>query len=220
MWRRRLRPRLRLTRTAITLESRIAATSRTGWSAYTLGYDVVNQLRTIVYSDGLTPNVSLQYDADGQRNQMVEGASTTTYTFDSLHRITQSTNGAGAQVAYAYDLLGHATRIVYPGGTNSVKRGYDDVDRLASVTDWLNNTTRLAYDQDGNPTTVAYPNRVAANLTYDAADRLGQIVDVANGSQFLNLTYSRDNGNQLASENATIYGYDPNNRLTGASTGA
>jgi len=41
--------------------------------SYTLAYDVANQLKTITYSDGVTPNVSVQYDPDGQRTQMGDG---------------------------------------------------------------------------------------------------------------------------------------------------
>jgi RHS repeat-associated protein len=186
--------------------------------SYTVGYDAVNQLKTITYSDGVTPNASLQYDADGQRKQMIDGTGTSTYAFDSFHRLVQNTNGAGAQISYGYDLLGHVTKLGYPGGTSTVNRTYDDAGRLSSVTDWLNNTTRFGYDANNNLISTNYPNSASTTFTYDAANRIMQIVDVANGSQFLNLTYGRDAGNQLSSDNSTTYGYDANNRVIGAST--
>jgi RHS repeat-associated protein len=188
--------------------------------SYTLAYDVANQLKTITYSDGVTPNVSVQYDPDGQRTQMGDGTGTTTYTYDSLHRLTETTNGAGAQVAYGYDLQGNVTKLLYPGGTDIVTRTYDDAGRTASVTDWLNNTTRFGYDVNGNLTTQTYPNGVAATFTYDATNRLMQRVDIGNGSQLLNLAYDRDASNLLTAENAIAYGYDLNNRVTAATGSA
>ncbi len=188
-------------------------------ASLTMGYDQDDQLKTITYSDGQTPNVTYAYDADGQRRQMIDGTGTSTYTMDSLHRLTQNTNGAGAQVQYSYDLLGHVTSLVYPGGISVVTRTYDDVGRLASLTDWLRNTTRFSYDPNNNLVAQYYPNGVTANFTYDATDRAVQIVD-ATGSQLLNLTYTRDGQSQVKSENSAAFGYDPNNRVTSAVTGA
>jgi RHS repeat-associated protein len=187
--------------------------------SYSLGYDQVNRLKSITYSDGHTPNVSYSYDADGQRKQMVDGTGTSTYTYDSLHRLTQNTNGNGAQVQYGYDLMGHVTSLLYPGGTGAVIKTYDDAARLASVTDWLKNTTRFGYDPNSNLVTQTYPNGAVASFTYDAADRLMQIVDTASAGQFLNITYNRDSKNQINGENSTTYTYDANSRLSAASTG-
>jgi RHS repeat-associated protein len=191
-----------------------------GSISYTMVYDVVNQLKTVTYSDGITPKVTFQYDAEGERTQMVDGTGTITYSYDSLYRLTQNTNGAGSQVQYAYDLVGHLTKLTYPGGTKSVSRTYDDAGRLASVTDWLNNTTRFGYDADGNLTTQTYANGAVAALTYDSADQLTQIIVSANASQLLNLTYSRAQAGQLIAENSIGYGYDQNNRVTSTVTGA
>lgn len=187
---------------------------------YSVGYDAVNQRKSITYSDGITPNVSYQYDADGQRTQMVDGTGTTTYSYDSLHRLTQNTNGAGAQVLYKYDLLGHLTTLVYPGAMNAVNRTYDDAGRLASITDWFNYSTKLSYDANSNLISEAYPNGVTATFAYDAGNRIMQIVDSTAGSQLLNLTYGRDASNRLTGENSASYAYDVNNRVTVAATTA
>jgi RHS repeat-associated protein len=188
--------------------------------SYTMGYDPINELKSVTYSDGGTPNVSYQYDADGQRTQMTDGTGTTTYAFDSLHRLTSNQNGASAQVQYGYDLLGHVTQIIYPGGRGAVNRTYDAAGRLVAVSDWLNNTTRFAYDPNGNLTAQRYPNGVVASLDYDAADRIKQSVEVSNGSQLLSLGYTQDMSSQLTAENSTTYGYDPNNRLITATIGS
>jgi RHS repeat-associated protein len=190
------------------------------------GYDAANELTAITYFDG-TPNVGpIHYDADGQRQDMTDGTGTTTYTFDSLHRLTQQTNGAGSQVKYGYDLRGHVNSITYPGGTNQVSRTYDDAGRLHTVSDWLpaHNTTQFDYDPNGNLVTITYPNQIKAlygdvvNHQYDAADQLPGIVDtqVVNGvtSTFASYSYSRDQVGQLTGDGTSTYNNDPVNRLT------
>jgi len=44
-----------------------SATPKTGCRCTTLTYDIANQLKTITYCDGVTPNVTnVSYDGDGQ----------------------------------------------------------------------------------------------------------------------------------------------------------
>jgi YD repeat-containing protein len=96
---------------------------------------------------------------------MNDGTGRTTYTYDSLHRLTQSTNGAGNQVQYGYDLNGHLTSLTYPGGSNKVTRTYDNAGRLATVADWLSHTTSFTYDANSNLTLETYPNSTTATFS-------------------------------------------------------
>jgi len=183
-------------------------------------YDAANQLIGIMYSDGTTPNVSFTYDADGQRQSMTDGTGQSSYTYDSLRRLTKSVNGAGQAVGYGYDLKGQLTSITFPAGTNTANRTYDDVGRMASVSDWLTHTTSFGYDVNSNLITQAYPNGTTASFSYDAADQLIGITDSAGATQFLSFTYTRDNIGLLTAENANTYGYDPLNRVTSSVAGA
>jgi RHS repeat-associated protein len=180
-------------------------------------YDAADQRTSITYSDGKTPNVSFAHDADGRRTSMTDGSGTTTYSYDSLNRLTRSVTGAGAQVSYDYNLRGLLTGLTYPGGAHTVTRGYDDAGRLTSVTDWLGHTTTFAYDPDGKPVSESYPNGTKASFTYDADDDLTAIADSGPTGQFLKLSYTRDAVGDLTAENASAYSYDSVNRLTGAS---
>jgi len=168
-------------------------------------YDVANQLKTITYSDGVTPNVTnTTYDADGQRTGMTDGTGTSAWVWDSLHRLTSYTNGNGAQVQYAYNLRNLSTTLTYPGSLN-VTRGYDDAGRFTSVQDWLSNTTTFGYDPNSNLTTETLPSGsgIVDTFTVDAADRLMGIADVKGGTTTLfSATYSRDNANQLTSDSS------------------
>src|SRR5262249_53259700 len=114
------------------------ATPKVGCTTY--GYDAADEVTSIAYSDGTTPNVSIGYDSDGQRQSMTDGTGSSTWVWDSLHRLTSSTNGAGSAVGYGYDLVGRVTGITYPG-SHLVSRVYDDAGRLTSVSDWLSHTT-------------------------------------------------------------------------------
>jgi RHS repeat-associated protein len=173
----------------------------------TNAYDAANQLVGITYSDGVTPNVTnITYDADGQRTAMTDGTGTSTWSWDSLHRLTSSTNGAGATVGYGYDPASNVTSIVYPSGAGTVSRTYDDASRLKTVQDWLSHTTTYNYDADSNPTSEVFPNTRTATNTFDGAGRLMTISDAPTAtpnSPYAKFTYGRDNANQLTSVTST-----------------
>ena len=179
-----------------------AATPKTGCTTFT--YDVANQLKTITYSDGVTPNVTnIAYDGDGERTGMTDGTGTSAWVWDSLHRLTSYTNGAGSQVQYAYNLRNLPTTVTYPGSLN-VTRGYDDASRLTSVQDWLTNSTSYGYDVNSNLTTETLPTAsgVVDAFTFDAADRLTAISDKKGKTTLFAATYTRDSANQLTSDSS------------------
>jgi len=168
----------------------------------TYAYDSANQLTAISYNDGHTPNVTnITYDSDGHRTAMTDGTGTSSWVWDSLHRMTSSTNGAGQTVGYGYDLKGQLTSITYPG-SHVVQRGYDDAGRLTSVSDWLGHTTTFTPDPDSNVTAEVYPNGTTATTGYDNADRPTSISDAptsAPSSPFASFGYTRDANEQVGS---------------------
>jgi RHS repeat-associated protein len=180
-----------------------AATPKTSCTTFT--YDLANQLKTVTYSDGVTPNVTnIAYDSDGQRTGMTDGTGTSGWVWDSLHRLSSYTNGNGAQVQYAYNLRNLPTAMTYPGA-NVVTRGYDDAGRLTSVQDWLTDTTAFGYDPNSNLTTETLPlaSGVVDTFSFDAADRMMAIADAKSGLVGLfSASYTRDNANQLTSDSS------------------
>ena len=168
----------------------------------TTTYDADNEPTSIVYSDGSTPNVSgVTYDADGQRTAMTDGTGSPTWVWDSLHRLTSSTDGRGDQVQYQYNLRGLVTQLTYPGGF-AVLRGYDDAGRWTSVQDWLGNSTTFGYDVNGNLTTKTLPSgtSIADTTGYNAADQLTSISDMRGTSTIFAASYGRDNVGQITSD--------------------
>ena len=177
----------------------------------TYGYDADNHLKSITYTDGHTPNGSnILYDANGHRTSMTDGTGTSSWAYDSLNRLTTSTNGAGAVVGHdylapslpgGYDLTGQVRHIVYPGSVGTVTRGYDDAGRLTSVQDWLGNTTQFGYDANSNFTTETFPGTGNVDtLSPDAANRLMGLSDMQGSSPLASFTYGRDAANQVTSE--------------------
>ena len=169
----------------------------------TNGYDAANLLKTITYSDDSTPNVSYDYNSDGQVTSMTDGTGTTTYSYDSLDRLTGQTNGDGQAVTYGYDLAGNQTSIGYPNG-NTVTDGYTD-GQLSSVTDWLGHETTFAYDPDSDLQTETFPSATSDVDTYgyDDADQLTSIDMDQSGSALATLTDTYNNDGELSNETQT-----------------
>jgi RHS repeat-associated protein len=192
-------------------------------------YDAANQLGAVDYSDAATPDVTnISYDADGQRTAMTDGTGTTTWTWDTLHRLASTTSGASRTVGYHYDLADRLTAIDYPNGTGTVTRDYDNADRLTAVTDWNSQQTTFGYDADSNLTSQTYPNGTAAVSTYD---RAGRSVDIRHAptanpaAPFASFGYGRSGGGLVTSVASTgvpadihTYNYDSLDHLTGVDT--
>ena len=197
-----------------------SALPATGCTTYT--YDTANQLTSITYSDAVTPNVSnITYDADGQRTGLTDGTGSSSWSWDSLHRMTSYTNGNGAQVQWQYNLRNLPTTVIYPGSSN-VTRGYDAAGRWTSVQDWNTNTTTFGYDPDSNLTTETFPaaSGVVDTFTFNAADQLTAVASNKGGSPLspFPAAYTRDAANQLASDGSAAsgtgsYKYTPLNQV-------
>jgi RHS repeat-associated protein len=194
----------------------------------TNGYDAAGELVSISYSTGVPANVTIGYDADGQRTTMTDGTGTSSWTYDSLHRLTSTTDGAGHTVSYGYDIGGRLTSIGYPSGVGTVNRGFDAANRLHTVTDWNSQTTTFNYDANSNLTAEIYPNGTTAAGSFDNADRQTGISDAPTAnpsSPFASFGYGLDGADLLTSVSSTgvpsdshSYGYDPVNRLTTVDT--
>ncbi|HEY5286701.1 MAG TPA: RHS repeat-associated core domain-containing protein [Solirubrobacteraceae bacterium] len=193
----------------------------------TYTYNADNQPTKISYSDGETPEVKYEYDADGNRTGMTDGTGTTTYTYDQLDRLTKTKDGHGDTVSYEYNLDNEPTKITYPN-SKSIERTYDKDGRLHTVTDWLEHTTTFSYDPDSNLSTTSFPSGTGEKDTYayDNADQMSE-VKMSKGEETLaSLAYTRNENEQvtnttgkgLPGEEEINETYDANSRLTKAGT--
>lgn len=173
------------------------------------GYDPADRLTAIGYSDGVTPNVSYHYDADGRRTSMTDGTGTTSYAYNQAGWLTSLTNGAGATVGYGYDQDGNATAITYPN-TKTVTRGYDTNDQLDAVTDWNGKQTTFTYDPDGDLTATRYQNGVTEADSYRPDDSMSELADTEGATTLADYAYARDPNAALTGVTATGTSPGPN----------
>jgi len=209
----------------------------------TFGYDALNRLTAIGYSDGKTPNVSYAYDANGNRRNMTDGTGITTYSVDELGRLTAVSSPGSVSVGYRYDLNGNATKLIYPDNT-AVTSSYDKANRLTGLADWASRSTSYGYFPDGGLQTVTNVDGTTATYSEDNAQRLTQVSNqqgssvidqhsytldslgnptqrsetlakVSGGSSASSTTYSYDSLYRLLGDGTTSYAYDPvGNRST------
>ena len=137
----------------------------------------------------------------------------TNYANDNLNRLTTITYPDATTVTYGYDVLSRLTAATNSNGT--VTLGYDNRGRVASTTDVFSQTIGYSYDANGNRTAMTLGGSANASYVYDSVNRLTQLNDSAS----LAVTYVYDVTNKLTARNlpngvATMYAYDGLDRLT------
>ena len=193
-----------------------------GAACTSYAYDVADQLKSISYGDGTTPNVTnIGYDPLGRRTAMTDGSGTSTWAWDSLGRSTAAKDGANKTVSYGYaNLRDPATTITYPSN-KTVVRDFDSAGRMTTTTDWLSNTTTYTPDADSNITKVTPPagTGLVDSYAFDDADRLMGITAKAGAATTASYSYGRDRNGQESSVTTTglsdthSYGYTVLNEL-------
>ena len=145
------------------------------------------------------------------------------YSYDSLNRLTGLANTNSGSFGFGYDALGRRTSLTRPNGVNT-SYSYDTLSRLLSVLHnggALPGSTSYTYDAAGNRLTKtavqeASPNPVSvlSQFSYDNIYELTQAV--VNGSVAEGYTYDAV-GNRLTSAGPTSYNYNASNELTSTS---
>jgi RHS repeat-associated protein len=185
--------------------------TKVGCTTYT--YDADTELTSVSYSDSPSEEVtSITYDSDGQQTGMTDGTGSSTWVYDSLHRLTSDTDGNGDTVDYGYtygsgptyDLKDQVRSITYPNSVGTVDQTWNTDGTLASVTDWNGKETTSSYDANGNETgqTVPSTTNVTDTFGYGAADQMTSVSDVAGSTTLFSDTYTRDDNGQVTGDSS------------------
>jgi RHS repeat-associated protein len=143
-------------------------TTDPGDGLITASFDALERLAGIDYSDS-TPDVTIEYDAVGNRSRMTDGEGETAYTYDAANRLGRVDRN-GDVISYAYDAAGHVIRRAYPNGTVQ-SLAYDATGRLGSIdVDGVRHVT-YGYDPAGRPTSADVATGVRHSWSYDRAGR-------------------------------------------------
>jgi RHS repeat-associated protein len=205
----------------------------------TFAYDSLSRLitainpesGTVCYGQWNGSNCVNGYDANGNLIAQTDARGiVTSYSYDSLNRITLKTSSGASGVPGFYYAYG------YDSGTNGIGRlsfhsnyvnadtvyTYDVMGRVSSQANWTpsspNNSsivTAATYDLAGHITSLTYPDGRTVNQTWDGRSNLTQIAD-GGGYNYLTTQSSYwPNGapSTLWYGNGVANGYHLNNRL-------
>jgi len=162
------------------------------------GYDALNRLTGIDYSDPGTADASYGYDANDNRTSMTDGTGATSYTYDELDRLLSVTTPGPKTVGYRYDRDGNRTKLIYPDGT-AVSYTFDTAARMTGLTDWASRTVGYTYEPDGALRTATNPNGSVATYAYDNARRLTAVNHTLGSTTIAAQAYGLDSvGNVIA----------------------
>ena len=111
-------------------------------------YDLLGRLTSIELPDPdgagplARPETTFEYDAAGNRVKLTDPVSNvTTWTYDDLDRVTQSTNALSDSRSYDYDAAGQLTERTDRNG-RVIEFDYDDLGRVAEER-WLDGATTV-----------------------------------------------------------------------------
>lgn len=161
------------------------------------------QTSSTLSMNGVARTVSYQYDAKGNRTQvMLPDGNYTDYTYDGLDRpLTILRSGSATVASYTYNAAGQ--RSGFNGGV-STAYGYDGIGRVTSIGNTLANT--------------AYNN--SYGFAYNPASQIIQLSNSNNAFAFaeaynVNRNYSVNGLNQYTAAGLAAFSYDANGNLTG-----
>lgn len=146
---------------------------------------------------------------------------TTSFSYDSIVRLSRVTDALGRMTSYGYDSLGRQTSISNPAiqGAPLLQKSYTLDGLLASLTDANSHATSFAYDGLDRLATTTYPLGSTESLTYDADNNV--LTRKTRAGDTIGFTY--DTLNRLKTKTppspapVVTYGYDLAGRLTSVS---
>ena len=185
--------------------NRTSLTATMGSTVLTTTYSYDDSSRLDIVTDPNGGQYIFDWDPNGNRSSLTQPNGTdTSYTFDTLNRLTNLTTDGPLGVIQSYDftlgLAGNRERIDEADGTFR-EYNYDDLYRLTG--DKVSDTTGLVYEKV---------------FDYDPVGNREVQTTTGVGAGLINYTY--DDRDRLLTENGTVYGWDDNGNLISKSAEA
>ena len=210
----------------------------------TYGYDEINRLRTITYSDG-TPAVTYNFDENGVTGLLtsvavsgVTGSAFEYFNSGLLKKETVTLNGiAGSFLSeYTYDYDGRLLTMKYPSGrivTHTYDSGDNASDRLKLLTSHIDaeDPVKLVQSVQDNAAGLITGRTLGSDIVetrqFNGRNQLSRIAAAANGAALLDLGYGygsnvgriRSRADAVQPEHSANYSFDELYRLESVSGG-
>jgi RHS repeat-associated protein len=179
--------------------------------------DAAGRTERVDFGSGRTN--SLTYDDNNNpltviRSQPGASATLNSLSYDSLDRLTSSTDTFGKTVSYTYDVLSRVVTKTYPG-SKVLTHTYDRLHRLTGQSFNFGTstfTTSFSYDAVGRLTQQTYPNGLSQVNSFDNAGRVTALDHRQDSTALIALTYAYDkNGNKTSGTNQGDVVWNPTN---------
>ncbi len=177
------------------------------------------------------------YDPDGRVLTMTDPTGTSTWSYNAQGQELTSTNGAGAEVQYGYDLNGNQTSITYPTGGIVVSQAFNSANQVC----WTDVSTSISgngcssppsgstvYSYDANGNLLGeddLPSGVDNTYIYDGDNNITAISDkTQGGSTVFAAAYTRNGDNLVTADGSQPagvgeYNYTAKNQVCYAASG-
>jgi len=178
--------------------NRTSLAATIGSTVLTTSYSYDDASRLDIVTDPNGGQYDLDWDPNGNRSALIQPNGTaTSYTYDTLNRLTNLTTNGPSGVIQSYDftlgLAGNRERIDEADGTVR-EYTYDDLYRLTA--EQVSDVGGFVYQKD---------------FEYDPVGNRNVQTTTGTGSGVVNYTY--DDRDRLLTENGTVYGWDDNGNL-------
>jgi RHS repeat-associated protein len=181
-------------------------------------YDNLNRLTTIAYP---TRTVTYGYMVTGQVSRATNENGSVYIGYDNRYRVSSFSDPFFYGISYNYDATGNRTKLSLNGATYATYN-YDAVNRLTNLKDGANLNFSHSYDAVNRLTARGAPNGVTTNYAYDGLSRRTALTHVAAAATLAGNQYTYNEANNITNWTSAsgnhVYGYDPVDRLTSATS--
>jgi RHS repeat-associated protein len=203
-------------------QGNVVSRTRKDATVITYDYDVLNRVKQVnlpALANGIPADTLLMsYDAVGNVISMTDNDSAIANVFDTLSRLTQTTQTyvTGVSLSYSYDLMNRRATMQDSAGNTTYS--YNELNRLIGLVDPAGRSFSFGYDAASRPVSTVLSNGVNAAISYDTADQLLSLAYANGGGTVTSAGYQYNATGTRSSEaredgNTRTFGYDPVDRV-------